>query len=198
MKLRYFYKIDHKKQPIPGSNIRRKSRPGATHQWKEILDPCCDPLTILCTCGPRFFVQLDGKGKPVDHSLIKRWSLPEMSDGIKYYEIDWMSACCSGELGWDIQNTGFDPGNVTIYINGVIVVNQGNTGNGTVVFPSGATLRVVFEDADGNCSDLLIRENGNIIGGGFETSGEDETINNLNVQNTYTVSANIQSGVCGE
>ena len=93
MKLRYFYKIDHNKQPIPGSNVRRKSKPG--NQWKEILSPCCYPLDVDCTCGPRFFVQLDGRGKPVDGTLIKRTGLPKMEENIKYYELDWKSPCCT-------------------------------------------------------------------------------------------------------
>lgn len=91
MKLRYFYKVDHNKQPIPGSNIKRKSKPG--NQWKEI-DTCCNPLQVSCTCGFRFFVQLDGRGKPVDGSLIKRDGWPKMEDGINYQEVDWMSPCC--------------------------------------------------------------------------------------------------------
>lgn len=93
MKLRYFYKIDHNKQPIPGSNVRRKSKPG--NQWKEITSACCEPITVDCTCGPRFFVQLDGRGKPVDGSLIKRTGIPQMTDGIKYQELQWKSPCCT-------------------------------------------------------------------------------------------------------
>ena len=94
MKLRYFYKISNKREPIPGSNIRRKSKPG--NQWIEILNPCCTPLTIDCTCGPRFFVQLDGIGKPVDGTLIKRKQHPEPIDNIRYMEIQWESVCCQG------------------------------------------------------------------------------------------------------
>jgi len=37
MKLRNFYKIDHTKKPIPGSNVRRKSKPKPLSQWKEII-----------------------------------------------------------------------------------------------------------------------------------------------------------------
>jgi hypothetical protein len=103
MKLRYFYKLDQKKQPILGSNIRRKSKP-AGHQWKEILDPCCNPNDVDCTCGVRFFVQLDGAGKPVDHTLIKRKSFPEMDGAIRFYEIPWKSPCC---LPGEVQIQGF-------------------------------------------------------------------------------------------
>lgn len=93
MRLRYFYKIDHKHQPIPGSNVRRKTKPYG-HQWKEIDLPCCDPLTVPCTCGPRFFIQLDGLNRPVDGSLIKRFVWPRMETGIRYSELPWKSDCC--------------------------------------------------------------------------------------------------------
>lgn len=97
MKLRHFYKINHNnKQPIPGSNIKRKSSPGRF--WKEILDPCCNPTDIDCTCGPRFFVQIDGLGKPVPGSLIKRFTFPKMEQGIKYMELPWKSECCVPEV----------------------------------------------------------------------------------------------------
>jgi len=93
MRLRHFYRINHKSQPIPGSNVKRKSKPG--NQWKEILDPCCTTIqTIDCTCGPRFFVQLDGSGKPVPGSLIKRNSWPKMEENIRFQEINWESECC--------------------------------------------------------------------------------------------------------
>lgn len=93
MKMRYFYKIDNNKQPIPGSNIRRKSKPNG-HQWRELFDPCCQPNSILCNCGPRFFVQLDGLNRPVDGSLIKRTAYPNMTQGVKYMEVQWMDSCC--------------------------------------------------------------------------------------------------------
>jgi len=124
MKLRYFYKIDHNKQPIPGSNVRRKSKPG--NQWKEITSACCDPISVDCTCGPRFFVQLDGRGKPVDGTLIRRNGIPQMSEGIHYQEIQWQSPCCTIEeefpgetiimgFGGDNICTG---GTATFYISG--------------------------------------------------------------------------------
>src|SRR5688572_27311833 len=94
MKLRHFYKVNHKKEPIPGSNLKRKSKPAPLSQWREILDPCCSPTDIECTCGPRFFVQIDGIGKPVPGSLIKRFVFPKMEQGIKYMELDWKSSCC--------------------------------------------------------------------------------------------------------
>src|SRR5688572_32763900 len=109
MKLRYFYKIDHKREPIPGSNVRRKSKPKPLSQWKEILDPCCSPVDVDCTCGPRFFVQLDGLKKPVDHSLIKRFVFPRMDDGIKYYELPWKSDCCS-EVFWTFVDSADSDG----------------------------------------------------------------------------------------
>ena len=95
MKLRYFYKVNHLKQPIPGSNLRRKSKPGK--QWVEILKPCCSPQDIPCTCGPRFFIQIDGLGNPVDGTLIKKNLFPKMEDGIHYQELQWKSPCCTGD-----------------------------------------------------------------------------------------------------
>lgn len=94
MRLRYFYKINHKKEPVPGSNVRRKSRPKPYSQWKEITPVCCDPAAIDCTCGPRFWVQIDGVNKPVDGTLIKRDAYPLMAENIRYQEIDWKSPCC--------------------------------------------------------------------------------------------------------
>lgn len=155
MKLRYWYKIDHKKQPIPGSNVRRKSRPGASHQWKEILDPCCNPNNIDCTCGPRYFIQLDGKGKPVDGTLIKRVfqpknNFPEGTDGNRLYEINWKSVCCN-EINWNFIVSSGTTGTMTITVNGNTIVNsvmdsegsfkpnQGDTIEVTVTMTSGTT-----------------------------------------------------------
>lgn len=149
MKLRYWYKIDHKKEPIPGSNIRRKSRPGASHQWKEILDPCCSPLDLDCTCGPRFFVQLDGGGKPVDGTLIKRVdqprnNVPEGTDGKKLYEIDWKSACCAA-LEWSFNP--IEPGQLVININGNIVVNANTLSSGSIIPNTGDEILVAVSGA---------------------------------------------------
>jgi len=83
--------MNHKKEPIPGSNIRRKSKPG--NQWVEILNSCCYPPEIDCTCNPRFFVQLDGIGKPVDGTLIKRKRHPEPIDNIRYMEVQAPDCC---------------------------------------------------------------------------------------------------------
>jgi hypothetical protein len=145
MKLRYFYKIDHKKQPIPGSNVRRKSRPGASHQWKEILDPCCEPATVPCTCGPRFFIQLDNKGKPVDGSLMKRFSLPEGTSGMKFYEVAWKSPCCNF-ITWSFEISE-TTGSFVIEVNGVEVVNDiigGVNSTGTFKLNPGDTVEVTL------------------------------------------------------
>lgn len=147
MKLRYWYKIDHNKQPIPGSNIRRKSRPGATHQWREILDPCCDPLVLDCTCGPKYFVQLDGRGKPVDHTLIKRVdqsrnNFPEGTTGLKLYELDWKSTCCVF-LNWQFVAGG--GGSLVINVNGNQVLNQLVDGTGSIRFNLGDTIEIILD-----------------------------------------------------
>ena len=124
MKLRYWYKTDHNKQPIPGSNIRRKSRPGASHQWKEILNPCCSTLDTDCTCGSRYFVQLDGRGNPVDGSLIKRirGDKPEGTEGMKFYELQWKSPCCA-TIGWYLGITD-STGSLVIEVNGNEIINS--------------------------------------------------------------------------
>mgnify|MGYP000443934654 CR=1 FL=1 len=133
MKLRYFYKIDHNREPILGSNVRRKSKP-AGHQWKEIVDICCTtPPAISCLCGPRFFVQLDNAGKPVDQSLIKRFSWPKMTEGIKYLEIqNTINECCT-TINWtqliDVGVTG----TFSITINGILkVLSTVNGDSGTI------------------------------------------------------------------
>lgn len=95
MKLRYFYKLDKNNKPMPGSNISGYFKPNTGH-WKEILTPCCNPPSYLCTCGPRYWVQIDGLGLPVPTTLIKRDTRPTTHDDkIKYMEIAWMSPCCS-------------------------------------------------------------------------------------------------------
>lgn len=154
MKLRYWYKIDHKKQPVPGSNVRRKSRPGASHQWKEILDPCCNPLGLDCTCGPRYFIQLDGRGKPVDGTLIKRVNqpknnFPEGTDGNRLYEIDWKSVCCT-PLIWNFINTGAT-GSIVIEVNGTEVINSTITDTGSIIPSEGDEITITIS-SDGTNS----------------------------------------------
>lgn len=95
MKLKHFYKINpNTKQPIPGSNIKRKSSPGRF--WKEIPKLCCGDVVaeIDCTCGFRYFVQLDGQNKPVPGTLVKRKEFPTVSNNMRFQEINWLSACC--------------------------------------------------------------------------------------------------------
>lgn len=95
MKLRYFYRIDHKKNPIPASNIRRKSKPPG-NQWKELINPCCveDAAEIPCNCGEfKYFVQLDYKGNPVDHTLVKRMRKADSDTGFKFMEVAPTSCC---------------------------------------------------------------------------------------------------------
>jgi len=93
-KLRYFYKINYKKEPIIGSNISRRSKPKPLNQWKEIVPICCNPDEIDCTCGYRYWIRIDKANKPIDGTLIKRDSYPLMAENIRYQEIDWKSVCC--------------------------------------------------------------------------------------------------------
>lgn len=122
MKLRYFYKINHKKEPIPGSNIRRKSRPKPYSQWKEITPVCCNPDDIDCTCGPRFWVQIDGTNKPVDGTLIKRDAYPLMAENIRYQEVQAPNCCAL--ITWQFHGLSNGSGNMKIYDNGVLIVDD--------------------------------------------------------------------------
>ena len=121
MKLKYFFKFDHKKEPIPGSNVKRKSKPG--NQWTEIIPVCCESDSIECTCGWRYFVQIDRTNKPVDGTLIRRKSWPKMSENIKYQEVQAPDCCAL--IGWQFvaANDG-SIGNVTITVDGVTFVDQ--------------------------------------------------------------------------
>lgn len=145
MKMRYFYKLDHNKQPIPGSNVRRKSKPG--NQWKEILEPCCTPVQVPCTCGPRFFVQLDGIGKPVDGSLIKRFVFPKMEDGIRYYELPWKSVCCN-EITWSFGILNGATGSIVIEVNTNEVVNSTSAQTGSFKPNLGDTIDITVTNTN--------------------------------------------------
>lgn len=154
MKLRYFYKLDQKKQPILGSNIRRKSKPPG-HQWKEILDPCCNSNNVDCTCGDRFFVQLDGTGKPIDYTLIKRKSFPEMDGDIRFYEIPWKSPCC-GEITWTFLALNGVVGTFTIKKNNVIQEITAITGtSGTFKVTDGDVIEITLTNTAGSPSSTV-------------------------------------------
>jgi hypothetical protein len=120
MRLRYFFKFDHKKEPIPGSNVRSKSKPG--NQWAEITPICCEPDSIECTCGWRYFVQLDSKKNPVDGTLIKRKAWPKMDDGIHYQEVQAPDCCAL--ISWEIAAGDFGQGNLKIYDNGLLIIDK--------------------------------------------------------------------------
>jgi len=159
MKLRYWYKVDQNKQPIPGSNVRRKSRPGPSHQWKEILDPCCNPLDVECTCGSRYFVQLDGRGKPVDGSLIKRidGEKPEGTDGNKLYEIYWKSPCCIYTIDWSFV-TNDSPGFLRIYSDGKLIKEVVSDSSGQLKVMQGVNITAIVTNTNltNNFADLTI------------------------------------------
>jgi hypothetical protein len=143
MKLRYWYKTDHNKHPIPGSNIRRKSRPGASHQWKELIPVCCNSQSIDCTCGPQYFVQVDRSGNPVDYSLIKRieGGMPDGTDGMKFMEVQWKSPCCSSITYNFTNNT---TGNFVVTVNGQIVVSKTVSNTGIVLANEGDTIVITL------------------------------------------------------
>jgi len=152
MKLRHFYRIDQNtKQPIPGSNMKRKSSPGKF--WKEILDPCCSPTTIDCTCGPRFFIQIDGLGKPIPGSLIKRFLFPKMEQGIRYVEINWKSVCCNN-ITWDF-NAEDSTGELTITVNGYPKVSSTITSDGVFKPNFGDTIEITVQNDGINPSNVI-------------------------------------------
>jgi len=161
MKLRYWYKIDQSKQPIPGSNIRRKSRPGPNYQWKEILDPCCSPLDITCSCGPRYFIQLDGRGKPVDGSLIKRAEegMPEGTDGTKFYELQWKSPCCGG-ITYDFSLGFLAGGTFTVSVNGVLKLSTMTAKSGKIAANKGDSIIVNLIHSTGAMDNSLVLTGG--------------------------------------
>lgn len=97
MKLRFFYRINQKRQPIPFSNIRRNSKP-IGNRWRELKKPCCEKAEVPCTCDFRYFVQIDGTGSPVDGTLIRRKKFPEPAEGIHFMEVASSEhECCKTE-----------------------------------------------------------------------------------------------------
>jgi hypothetical protein len=185
MKLRYWYKTDHNKQPIPGSNLRRKSRPGASHQWREILDPCCNPEDISCTCGPRYFIQLDGRGKPVDGTLIKRQdqprnNYPEGTVGNKLYEIRWKSPCCVVTLDYSFV-TNDSPGFLRIYQDGNLIKEIVGDESGQLKVSQDAVITIIVtnNNTSNNFVDLSIT-------GATTFSGHDQST----VTNVFSLTEN--------
>lgn len=141
MKLKYYYKVDHNKLPIPGSNVRRKSSPGK--QWREITPICCGAAPVEATGGFRFFLALDHNNKPIDGSLIKRKGYPEMDRKIKYQEINWKSECCTtptGDITWEFQ--GFTDGDMIITVAGEEAVNVSASNTGTIAVPIGSEVTI--------------------------------------------------------
>lgn len=182
MKLKYFYRLDKNNKPIPGSNIRRKSKP-LHAKWKEIKNICCETLDIPCNCGPRYFVQVDGRGNPVDYSLIKRISKPEGTPGIRFAEVDWRDECCiQYSLQYSLLGTG--DGSLVITINGVEVLNITEADSGTVPYTSHDNVVVTLNN-ETSCANLTISGDYTFS---EENSGDDpittnfETIANGNYQ----------------
>ena len=91
MKSKFFYKINKKGEPVPGSNIRRFYKP--IGKWVEIPKICCDPADVPCTCKHRYFIQVDGTGSPVSGTLIKRKKHPENGSDVRYIEVLWNHCC---------------------------------------------------------------------------------------------------------
>jgi|ERR1044072_2028091 hypothetical protein len=153
MKLKNFYRIDKNNKPVPGSNIRRKSKP-LHAKWEEIKNICCNPLEVPCTCGPRYFVQIDYKGNPIEGTLVKRFSKPEGTSGLRLAEIDWRDKCCI-TYGLDYNLLGTGDGSLVITVNGVEVLNITEAGSGTIQYTSQDNIVVTLNN-ETNCANLTI------------------------------------------
>jgi hypothetical protein len=152
MKLRYFYKIDQNKNPIPASNIRRKSKPPG-RQWREIFNFCCVQAEVGCFCEPRYFIQLDHKGNPIDYTLIKRDSTPKLNnEGLKYGEIQSPKQECCGIVNWQF-NTPNSIGSLIINDDGSEVVNSITDSHGFIIPEDGSSIEVIVENIQ--CPDVL-------------------------------------------
>lgn len=191
MKLRYFYRIDpNKKQPVPGSNVRRKSKPGRF--WKEILLPCCSTTDISCTCDARFFVQIDGLNRPVDGSLIKRFSWPKMEEGIRYVEIDWKSPCCpvtpAFKITWNLSiNLSTSP-SLIIKENGVERVNTAIDSSGEFIPAPDALIEIIADNS--TCTESVVN---NLVVSGGVVHADSGIVINYNFLFTVTEDVQINS-----
>lgn len=142
--MRYFYKVDQKREPIPASNVRRKSKPSG-RDWRELHNICCSPFDVPCTCGPRFWVKLDSTNKPVDFSLIKRTEKITPEPGLKYYEIPTSANECCGSLVYSFTNgSGVTGSAFTIKKNGHIEDVFDTSSNNTFKFKEGDVIQLTL------------------------------------------------------
>lgn len=162
MKLRYFYRIDHKKNPILGSNVRRKSKPSG-NQWKEIIPICCDesPVNVLCSCGFRYFVQLDGKNKPVDYTIIKRMNKPDSDTGMKFMELP-SNICCIVQTEFVLASDTPSAGqHLQVEVNDVVLFNKLTASQGVFAVKPGDTIKVTGGHTTGTYSFIVRNLNTN-------------------------------------
>lgn len=163
MKLRHFYRLDNNGQPIAASNVRRLEKPKVKGtRWKELDNFCCNSEEISCTCGPRFFVQVDPRGTPIDYTIIKRDQKPLTETGISYREIDWKSPCCT-TISWTLALLGNGTGSLVIQQNGVTVVTATtNAASGSFNPTPGALIEIVLTNTcvDTTENVLSVQKNG--------------------------------------
>lgn len=143
MKLRYFYKIDQNKNPIPASNIRRKSKPNG-HQWKELLNACCSPQIVPCTCDFRYFVQVDPRGNPIDHTLIKRKDKPTPEEKFHYMEVESSKNVCCGIINWEFITPDL-VGTLSISKNNTEIISQSVAATGSFRPLHGADIDILVD-----------------------------------------------------
>ena len=154
MKMRYFYKVDQKREPIPASNVRRKSKPSGK-DWRELHNICCSPIDVPCTCGPRFWIKLDSTNKPVDFSLIKRSEKITPEPGLKYYEIPSSKNECCGEVVFTFS-TEVEDSSFTIKKNGhTMYISDANFG-GSFKFVEGDTIQTIINAGSSDAGNLAV------------------------------------------
>lgn len=96
MQYKFYYRIDSKGNPIPGSNIRAKKKP-RSQRYVELVPTkyydCCNiDYNYIITAGnrkPKYFVKLDDKNLPINGTLIKSGRAPSYNYQIVY------NACCT-------------------------------------------------------------------------------------------------------
>lgn len=198
MKLRNFYKIDHKKNPIPASNIRRKSKPQG-HQWIEMPNFCCEPLNIPCTCDFRYFVQVDLNGNPIDYTLVKRKSKPRSIGNIRWQEVVPNQCCMSSlfNLEYLLTTDGdIESGSFIISVNGDPVIDINAAENQIIYVNVGDSVEVDFQ-VPGNCSNINITKDAILLDGATDTGSYTYNFT-IEAGSMYKIVANFIAGTCGE
>lgn len=165
MALRYYYQVDVKGNPIPGSNMAKIKKPtsySAGHRWVEYIpaaktQPCCTNDTVVVTSLNhkwRYYVRLSGSTSlPIDGTLEKRQQKP---DNYFWQEIVGKRQCATvpqfnatfstnsdDNLSFNIL-TSLGLSDVQIYESGAKTTDNGNyhlivNHNGTIAITGGGS-----------------------------------------------------------